>query len=415
MLFRFGSFELDVTERRLRSSGQSIPLRSKVFDTLVILVENHGRLLRKDELMRKIWPDSNVEENNLDHSISELRRVLGEGRSGAKFIETVPRQGYRFVCEVSAPHSPAHSDVTASEPPHDITQEISFFTAFDGAQIAYAKAGTGPVLVKAANWLNHLEFELKSPVWRHWLPLLTEHNTLIRYDERGNGLSSWNVTDFSFEAWCRDFEQLVDHLKLKKFSVLGISQGAAVAVWYAAKHPERVERLILYGAFSRGFAKRNIPGETERRNALLTLVRLGWGSDNPAFRQMFATLFMPDGLPEHQQWYNELQRVCTSPENAVQLLNVGGHIDVIDQLPKVKCPALVLHCVGDEVVPISEGRLLAARIPGAKFVQLPGRNHLVIHTEPAWPIFVHAVSEFMGWSNSEREKAGSFKPASRAR
>lgn len=394
-------------------AGQVVPLRTKVFDTLTILVENHGRLLRKSELMQKLWPDSVVEENNLDHNISQLRRALGDGVGEARFIETVPRQGYRFIGEVNTPVM-AQSTTAPLETPEEIRQDVRFFTASDGAQIAYAICGKGPVLVKAANWLNHLEFELKSPLWQHWIPLLSRHNTLIRYDERGNGLSSWNVQDFSFDAWCRDFEQLIGELKLEKFCLLGISQGAAVAVRYAARHPERVDKLILYGAFARGWVKRNMPGEIERRNALLTLVRLGWGNNNPAFRQMFTTLFMPDGLPEHQDWYNELQRVSTSPENAVQLLHEGGRIDVVDLLPQVKCPTLVMHCSGDEAVPIAEGRLIAARIPRATFVELPTRNHLVIHTEPAWPIFVRTLSDFMGWSASQKEEAGLTRPASRA-
>jgi pimeloyl-ACP methyl ester carboxylesterase len=381
-------------------------LRSKVFDTLCILVENHGRLVRKDELMQRLWPDSVVEENNLDHNISKLRQALSDGSDGQRFIETVPRQGYRFTAEVSAQNretnSPPQLATSAEEQPPETQQDIRFFTAHDGAHIAYSVAGQGPVLVKAANWLNHLEFELKSPVWRHWLPVLTEHHTLIRYDERGNGLSSWNITDFSFEAWLRDFEQLIDELQLKRFSLLGISQGAAVAVWYAAKYPKRVEKLVLHGSFARGWMKRPIPHEIEKRNAFMTLARLGWGKDNPAFRQMFTTLYMPDALPEHQQWWNELQRVCTSPENAVQLMNAAGKIDVVDLLPNVKCPTLVMHCVGDEAVPIAEGRLVAARIPKSQFVELPSRNHLVIHSEPAWPIFVNKLSEFMGWNEAQQ-------------
>ncbi|HWR15757.1 MAG TPA: alpha/beta fold hydrolase [Terriglobales bacterium] len=401
MVYRFADFELNTTERRLARAGEFISLRAKVFDTLCVLVEGHGRLLRKDELIQKLWPDSVVEENNLDHNISKLRRALGEDGT-KKFIETVPRQGYRFVAEVTAPvetdtqTKPDQEHAVVPAPPL-ISQEVRFFTAADGARIAYSVAGKGPVLVKAANWLNHLEFELKSPIWRHWLPILTANNTLVRYDERGNGLSSWNIHDFSFEAWVRDFEQLIDELELEKFSLLGISQGAAVAVSYAAKHPERVDKLILYGSFARGWMNRPIAGEIERRNALLTLVRLGWGKDNPAFRQMWTTLFMPDGLAEHQNWFNELQRVTTSPENAVQLLDAGGRIDVVDLLPKVQSPALVMHCSGDEAVPITEGRLVASRIPGSQFVELPSRNHLVIHTEPAWPIFVRELSQFMGW------------------
>jgi DNA-binding winged helix-turn-helix (wHTH) protein/pimeloyl-ACP methyl ester carboxylesterase len=405
MVFRFGSFQLEVTERRLTRSGEVIPLRSKVFDTLCILVENHGRLVRKDELMHRLWPDSVVEENNLDHNISKLRQALDDGSNGQRLIETVPRQGYRFAAEVSAHNGetrPAAQLASVDEQPPETKQDIRFFTAHDGAQIAYSVAGQGPVLVKAANWLNHLEFELKSPVWRHWLPVLTEHHTLIRYDERGNGLSSWNITDFSFESWLRDFEQLIDELQLKRFSLLGISQGAAVAVWYAAKYPEKVDRLVLHGSFARGWMKRPIPNEIEKRNAFMTLVRLGWGKDNPAFRQMFTTLYMPDALPEHQEWWNELQRVCTSPENAVQLMNAAGRIDVVDLLPNVKCPTLVMHCSGDEAVRVAEGRLVAARIPRSQFIELPSRNHLVIHSEPAWPIFVNRLSEFMGWNEGQQ-------------
>ena len=406
MVHLFGPFELDTVERRLLREGEVVPLRAKIFDTLCALVEQHGRLVRKDELMQRIWPDSVVEENNLDHNISKLRHSLCNGDEGVRYIETVPRQGYRFIANVttiessSAPAGVVEFPGPASAP---LEQDIRFFNSFDGARIAYSVAGNGPVLLKAANWLNHLEFELKSPIWQHWLPLLTRHNKLIRYDERGNGLSSWNVQDFSFEAWVKDFERLTEEVKVDKFSLLGISQGAAVAVSYAVKYPEKVDKLILYGSFARGWMKRPIPGEIERRNALLTLLRLGWGKDNPAFRQMFTTIFMPDGLPEHQDWWNELQRVCTSAENAVQLLHAGGAIDVVDLLPKVKCPTLVMHSEGDEAVPIAEGRLVAARIPKAKFVPLPSRNHLVIHAEPAWPIFVRELSRFMEWPSAERQ------------
>jgi len=400
MIFLFGPFELDTTERRLLHEGKAVSLRGKIFDTLCALVQQHGHLVRKDDLMQRLWPDSVVEENNLDHNISKLRRCLCEKEDGVRYIETVPRQGYRFIAEVTVVDKRSVPGVVVELPhpqPIQFNQDIRSFTADDGARIAYSIAGEGPVILKAANWLNHLEFELQSPIWQHWLPILTRHNTLLRYDERGNGLSSWNIQDFSFGAWVRDFERLADEVKQEKFTLLGISQGAAVAISYAVKYPERVERMILYGSFARGWMKRSNADDVERRNAFLTLVRLGWGKDNPAFRQMFTTMYMPDGLPEHQAWWNELQRVCTSPENAVQLMNAAGPIDVVDLLPSVKCPTLVMHSEGDEAVPVAEGRLVASRIPGAKFVTLPSRNHLVIHSEPAWPIFVRELSTFMAW------------------
>ncbi len=392
-MYEFGPFRLDTEERLFRRGGEEIRLRGKVFDTLCYLAENSGRLIRKDDLLTAVWPDTVVEENNLDHCISQLRKVFGTEYS---YIETVPRQGYRFISTVRLSSTPTEQP-SAPVLPVIPEQEIRFFESYDGARIAYSIAGSGPPLVKAANWLNHLEFEWRSPIWAHWVAELTRHHTLYRYDERGNGLSDWNIKDFSFAAWVRDFEKLIDTIKLNKFALLGISQGAAVAVAYATRHPERVSKLVLYGSFARGWQLRGSPAEVERRNALLTLVRMGWGQDNPAFRQLWTTLFMPDATPEQAQWFNELQRVTTSPENAVQLLFEGGKINVVDLLPKVQCPTLVLHSRDEFAVPIAEGRLVASRIPGAKFVEVPSRNHLVIPQEPAWAIFVAELGRFMGW------------------
>ncbi len=398
MVFLFGPFELDTSERRLLRSGELVPLRPKLFDTLNALVEQHGHLVRKDELMKTLWPDSVVEENNLDHNISKLRQILGEGENGNSYIETVPRQGYRFIAPVKeARPVTIISAAAATAPAREIEQTVQFLAADEGAQLAYSKIGSGPVLLKAANWLNHLEFELQSPLWKHWINLLSAHNTLVRYDERGNGLSSWNVQTFSFEAWCRDLQLVADSLNLEKVSLLGISQGAAVAVWYAANFPERVDRLILYCGFARGFQFRFSPGAMERLDAMITLMRLGWGKNNPAFRQLFTTIFMPDAQPEHMAWFNELQRVSTSPENAVQFMEAFKKVNVVDLLPKVKCPTLVVHVERDSVTPISEGRLMASRISGARFLKLPSNNHILIESEPAWPIFVNELSDFMNW------------------
>jgi len=403
----FGRYLLDVDEHRLTRDDEVIRLRGKLFDTLRVLVEKAGRLVRKDELMQAVWPDSIVEENNLDNCVSQLRKLLHP----EQFIETVPRQGYRFVCPVRIFTEPPLEASNRMQPksPTIPSQEIRSFLTQDKVNIAYSKSGTGPPLVKAANWLNHLEFEWHSPIWTHWVAELTKHHTLFRYDERGNGLSDWNIQDFSFAAWVRDFEQLIDTISLDKFALLGISQGAAVAVSYAARHPERVSKLILYGAFARGWMLRNMPGEIERRKALITLVRLGWGKDNPAFRQLWTTLFMPDATPEQSEWFNELQRVTTSPENAVQLLNEAGKIDVVDLLPKLQCPTLVLHCRDEAAVPVAEGRLVAARIPGAKYVELPSRNHLVIPQEPAWGVFLDAIGEFLEWDKSTKTTQGTAK------
>ena len=410
----FHEYHLDVAERRLVRGKEEIRLRGKLFDTLCVLVANAGKLVRKDELIQAVWPDTIVEENNVDHCVSHLRKVL-RGKVN-QFIETVPRQGYRFVCPVRTQNGlelPINiRDGRRWNSPEMPPQKISSFVTQDGVNIAYSQCGAGPPLVKAANWLNHLEFEWRSPIWAHWVTELTRRHTLYRYDERGNGLSDWNVEDFSFQAWVRDFEQLIDTIKLDRFALLGISQGGAVAVSYAARHPERVSKLILYGAFSRGWMLRNIPGEIESRNALLTLVRLGWGKDNPAFRQLWTTLFMPEATPEQSDWFNELQRVTTSPDNAVELMMEAGKINVVDLLPRVKCPTLVLHSREDAAIPVTEGRLLAARIPGAKFVELPGCNHLVVPQEPAWGVFLQALGEFMEWDEGEKVAASGLQASS---
>ncbi|MCR0985307.1 alpha/beta hydrolase [Roseomonas populi] len=285
-----------------------------------------------------------------------------------------------------APHKPD---------PADRRQEIRFCAAADGTRIAYAEAGNGPPLLRPANWMTHLEYDWHSPVWRHWIRELSRDHRLVRYDERGNGLSDWEVGDLSFEACMSDLSAVVAAAGLERFPMLGISQGCAFAVAYAVQNPERVSHLILYGGYARGWAMRGTPAEAERRTALGTLIRHGWGEDNPAFRQAFTTLFVPDASPEQMQWFNELQRITVSPDNAERLHHLFGQVDVQALLPKVRVPTLVLHARGDGVVPFAEGRLIATTIPKARFVPLDSRNHILLEDEPAWEHFVGEVRAFL--------------------
>jgi len=292
-------------------------------------------------------------------------------------------------------------------------QQIHFCTTDDDVRIAYATVGEGPPLVKAANWLSHLEFDWRSPVWRHLLAEFARDHTFIRYDERGNGLSDWNVSDLSFDAWVEDLEAVIAAAKLDRFPLLGISQGGAVAIAYAVRHPEKVSHLILYGAYARGWAQRDSPEEIEQRQAALTLVRLGWGKDNPAFRQLWTSLYAPDATPEQAQSFNDLQRISTSPENAVKLLRIMGDIEVMAFLPQVKVPTLVLHCRDEAGVPFEEGRRIAATIPGARFVPIEGRNHLLLEGDPSWSMFVKEVRAFLGTevTSALKQSSGSGKLA----
>ena len=276
-------------------------------------------------------------------------------------------------------------------------QQIRFCTSSDGVGIAYATIGSGPPLVKAANWLSHLEVDGRSPVWRHWIRELSRHNTLVRYDERGCGLSDWNVEDFSLEAWVRDLEAVVDALELERFPLLGISQGGPIAIAYATRHPERVSHLILYGSYVRGVSHRELSDQDrDERELLLRLIRVGWGKDHPAFRQVFTSLFIPDGTTEQMQWFNELQRVSATPETAARMCAAFFELDVRALAPQVRAPTLVLHGTGDMRVPFAEGRLVASLIPGARFVPIESRNHLILESEPGWPRFVGEVRSFLG-------------------
>jgi serine/threonine protein kinase/pimeloyl-ACP methyl ester carboxylesterase len=276
-------------------------------------------------------------------------------------------------------------------------QQIRFCTSSDGVGIAYATTGSGPPLVKAANWLSHLEVDGRSPVWRHWIRELSRHHTLVRYDERGCGLSDWNVEDFSLEAWVRDLEAVVDALELERFPLLGISQGGPIAIAYATRHPERVSHLILHGSYARGVSHRGLSDQDrEERELLLRLIRVGWGKDHPAFRQVFTSLFIPDGTTEQIQWFNELQRVSAKPENAARMCAAFYELDVRALAPQVRAPTLVLHGTGDMRIPFAEGRLLASLIPGARFVPIESRNHLILESEPGWPRFVGEVRSFLG-------------------
>lgn len=276
-------------------------------------------------------------------------------------------------------------------------QEIRFCTAVDGVRIAYATSGSGPPLVKAANYLTHLEHDWNGPVWHHWLRGLGQHHTLVRYDERGCGLSDRDVTEFSIDAWVRDLEAVVDALELERFPLLGISQGASVSIAYAVKHPERVSHLILFGGYARGRFNRDLSNEELlQAETMINVIRVGWGKENPAFRQLFSTMLMPDGTQAQHDWLNELARLSSSPENTAVMERAFYQIDVTGLTRQVTTPTLVLHPRSDASIPFEEGRLLATLIPKARFVPLDSRNHILVESEPAWTRFLAEVHAFLG-------------------
>jgi class 3 adenylate cyclase/pimeloyl-ACP methyl ester carboxylesterase len=276
----------------------------------------------------------------------------------------------------------------------DDRQEIRYCRAPDGVRLAYAISGHGPPLVKTGNWLHHLEYDWESPVWGHLSHGLSRAHTLVRYDARGNGLSDWDVAELSLDAWVTDLKTVVDAVGVERFPLLGISQGCAISIAYAVRHPERVSRLVLYGGFALGHNKRS-PAEAERRKALATLARLEWGADSPAFRQMFTSRFMPEGTKEQVESFNELQRRSTSPECAARYMEVVGDFDVTDLLEKITAPTLVMHARGDLIAPFEWGQRMATGIPGARFVALQSNNHLLLEREPAAERFFEEIRLFL--------------------
>ena len=274
-------------------------------------------------------------------------------------------------------------------------QQIKFCTAADGTTIAYAVIGKGAPLVKAPNWMNHLEYDWQSPVWRHVLRELSRDNTLIRFDQRGNGLSDRHVADLSFDSMVGDLARVVDATGLDRFALFGISQGCLYSIAYAAQFPERISRLVLYGGFAMGGIKSGNDYYIEQAELYRQMILQGWGKDNPAFRQFFTSLFMPDASTEQMDWFNELQRMTTSAKTAARLVDLVANADVTGLLAEIKAPTLVLHCRDDGIAPFEAGRRMAARIPNARFVALEGRNHLILEDEPAWPRFLAEVRRFL--------------------
>jgi pimeloyl-ACP methyl ester carboxylesterase len=256
--------------------------------------------------------------------------------------------------------------------------------------------GDGPPLVKVANYMSHLEHDWSSPVWRHWLEELTRSHTLVHADERGCGLSDWDVADLSFEAWVRDLEAVVDAVGLTRFPLFAMSQACAVAVAYAARHPERVSRVVLHGGYARGWLRRDLSeAQKEEEELMIGLMRVGWGRENPAFRQVFALQLFPEATPDELRALETAMRVSLPPENAVRLEREMHRVDVREAARQVVAPTLILHSHGDEAVSFQEGRLLASLIPNAQFVPLESKNHLVTSLEPAWEKLTEATQRFL--------------------
>lgn len=392
-MFLFESYCLDPGRRELRSADRMIALEPQVFDLLVYLIRHRDRVVSKDDLLAGVWNGRIVSDSTLDSRINAARKAIGDSGQRQQLIRTVIRRGFRFVAPVQEiVERPTDAEV---RPAVASKQEVSFCRSSDGVSIACASVGAGAPLVKAANWLTHVEYDWDSPAWSPLLHWLAERRRLIRYDGRGTGLSDRTVADISFAGFVRDFGAVVDAINVDRFAVLGISNGASVAIDYAARHPERVSKLILLGAYVQGRNRRGSPTEKEKAATFLSMLRHGWGDENSVFMRAFASVFIPSGSPEQIKWFADLQRITASAENAERIRRVCDDIDVLSVLSRVRMPTLVLHCRQDGVVPLEQGRMIAAAIPDARFVTLESDNHVLLAGEPAWPRFLQEIESFL--------------------
>jgi len=392
LLFFFETNVLDADRRELRCEGELKAIEPQVFDLLLFLIRNRERVVSKDDLIAGVWDGRIVSDSTLASRINAARRAVGDSGEQQRFIHTIARKGFRFVGEVREGHVPADMPAPVSAKRH---QEVRFCRTDDGINLALASGGDGPPLIKAANWLTHIEYDWESPVWSPLLHRLAARCRLIRYDARGTGLSDRAVTDISFSAFVRDLETVVESTGVDRSAFLGISQGAAVAITYAVRHPERVSKLILYGGYAQGRYQRGSAAEAEMARAFIAIMRHGWGDEHSAFMRSFSSLYLPNGSPEQLKWFADLQRITTSAENATRIRNACDDIDVTSLLPQVRVPTLVLHCRHDSIAPLEQGRLLARSIPHARFVTLESDNHVLLSDEPEWPRFIGEIEAFM--------------------
>ena len=397
MIYRFEDAELNCDTFELLVRGDRVPVEPQVFEVIRYLIEHRERMCTRTEILDNVWGDRFVSDSALASRIAAARAAVADDGRAQRVIRTVHGRGFQFVAPVVVGHATESPPSLIVDRRHDdLRQSIRFCQAPDGVHLAVAEVGDGPPLVKAANWLTHVEHDWHSPVWRHWLVELGCRFRYIRYDARGGGLSDRDLTGSridELDTWTGDLETAVECSDLSRFVLFAMSQGTGPALDYCVRHPDRVSRLIVLGGYVRGMRGRD--ADSAAQAALLPdLIRVGWGGSNWAFRSVFTTTFVPEATSEQMRWFTDLAVHTASADNAVRLETAFHNHDFTELARAITVPTLVMHATNDRAVPFSEGRLLASLVPGARFVPLDSANHILLEGEPAWAEFLRHVDEF---------------------
>lgn len=389
MRFFFADCVLDIASHSFSREGSAVLIEPQVFDLLHLLAQRAGQLVTKDELVDMVWGGRVVSDVTISSRINAARKAVGDNGKDQKVIRTIPRRGFSLVAPVS------NEIVDTRSPDKAVKQTIRFATSQDGTQIAYAKSGKGPPLLRAGHFLTHLKRDWEGSVYKPMIAALSARHALVRYDQRGTGLSQADVDDLSLQAYADDMLAVADAAGLDRFPIFATSQGVPVSIHFAARYPERVSRLVLFGGFAQGRIIRDDGSSRDDAEALMTLINKGWGQPDSAFMSAFVSLFCPDASREERASIAESQLASATPEMAARIRRTIDQFDVTDRLRSVQAPTLILHASGDAIHPLSQGRLLAGGIRGSEFQMVESNNHIILHSSPAWDEIVKATLEFI--------------------
>jgi pimeloyl-ACP methyl ester carboxylesterase/DNA-binding winged helix-turn-helix (wHTH) protein len=391
--FFVGQAEVRPSTREILCGNRSLTVEPLAMQVLLVLARANGEVVSRADLIERCWGGRIVTEDAVTRVLSKIRRMGNEFCEGAFSLQTIRSVGCRLITGAAQTPACVNTEISAGRL-HE-KHRIAFCRARDGARLAYSRLGAGPPLVKTPNWHGHLEYEIENPLWRHWIAELSSRNTLFRYDQRGTGMSDWDIPELSFDLLLDDFATVLDAAGLARFDLLAISQGTLLAIAFAARFPERVNRLVVISGFASGWRHSQNPQHVESWDAMCTLIRTGWGKKSLALRQVYTSQFLPDATHEQWDWWNKFQERSASAENAYRILQMFGSVDVSGLLSQVQAPTLVMHCRDDQLVSPTRGSFIASRIPGAEFVALDGRNHLPQPQDASWPQAQHELRRFL--------------------